>query len=118
MTITYKLFKRRKDGSIGPLFICQRLRIPLNEWLQAEDHPTKGYARRPGWHSGLSPIAPHLSEKNRVWAECEVEDGRWYPFPRPSHQGATWIISESLKVLRLLSSEEVEAIRLSHQQGA
>lgn len=56
----YKLFRRRGDGSLGPLFINKRQRIPLGEWLQAEDHPTKGYAHRPGWHCGVAPSAPHL----------------------------------------------------------
>ena len=63
----FKLFKLRKDGSIGPLFINKKQRIPLNKWLTAESHLTKGYAFRPGWHVLLSPNAPHLSKKNRVW---------------------------------------------------
>jgi len=93
----YKLFRKRKDGSIGPLFINRSMRIPLGEWLEAEDHPTKGYAHRPGWHCGAAPVAPHLSEKGRVWFEVEIED--YYDFPRPQHQGARWLIAQRMKVI-------------------
>ena len=48
--IAYKLLRIRKDGSIGPLFINQKQRVPIGEWLDAEDHPTSGFAHRPGWH--------------------------------------------------------------------
>ena len=54
----YKLFNKRRDGTIGPLFINRRQRIPLEIWIQAEDHPTKGYAHRPGWHVLEAPHAP------------------------------------------------------------
>ena len=72
--IAFKLFKQRKDGSIGPLFIGQKQRIPLGQWLQAQDIPTKGYAHRPGWHAGRGPNAPHLSERGRVWYKVEIKD--------------------------------------------
>lgn len=44
----YKLLRLRKDGTLGPLFINARMRIPVGKWLKAESHPTKGYALRPG----------------------------------------------------------------------
>ena len=44
-------------------------------WLDAEEHPTKGFAFRKGFHCTLKPIAPHLSTKNRCWVEVEIEDG-------------------------------------------
>jgi len=47
----YKLLKLRKDGSLGPLFINRKQKIPIGKWLTAECHPTKGYALRPGWHT-------------------------------------------------------------------
>ena len=119
----YKLFRLRKDGSLGPLFIGAKQRINLGEWMEAQDIPTQGYARRPGWHSGELPYAPHLSEKGRVWCECEVFDivrysramrevprYGWYPFKRPSNQGGEWIISGNLKVNRILSQSEVDSI--------
>ena len=52
MDKAYKLFIKRKDGTIGPLFIGRKQRIPMGVWLEAEDIPTKGYAHRPGWHVG------------------------------------------------------------------
>lgn len=39
--IAYKLFRLRKDGTIGPPFINAKLRIPIDEWLQAETHHRK-----------------------------------------------------------------------------
>jgi len=93
----YKLFKKRKDGSIGPLFINAKMRIPLNVWLDAEDHPTKGYAHRPGWHAGAEPNAPHLSEKGRVWYEVEIKD--FVTFKRPINQGGEWLIAQKIKVI-------------------
>ena len=114
--IVYKLFRQRKDGSLGPLFIGASQRIPLGEWLQAEDIPTKGYAHRPGWHAGFLPEAPHLTEAGRVWAECEIPVGGYYRFPRPAHQGGEWVIAEAIKVNRVLETEEVEEIRRSYAQ--
>jgi hypothetical protein len=107
----YKLFRQRKDGSLGPLFINPRLRVELGVWLPAEDHPTPGYARRPGWHAGLKPEAPHLTERGRVWAECEIPADKFYQFQRPKHQGGEWIIAEAIKVNRVLQPHEVEALR-------
>lgn len=107
----YKLFRLRKNGTLGPLFIDRKLQVPLNKWLEAKDVPTKGYAHRPGWHSGAEPKAPHLSEKDRVWCECEVKD--YYTFARPKHQGGEWIISNWLKVNKILTSKEVQELRTS-----
>jgi hypothetical protein len=50
MKIAYKLFRVRKDGTLGPLFINRPQRVPVGKALVAEDHPTKGFAFRPGWH--------------------------------------------------------------------
>ena len=61
--VVYKLLRIRKDGTLGPLFIDARLRVPLGVELRARDVPTKGFARRPGWHSAAAPVAPHLSER-------------------------------------------------------
>ena len=105
----YKLFRKRKDGTLGPLFINARQRVPVGEWLEAEDKPTKSYAHRPGWHSGVLPQADHLTERDRVWCEVEIDD--YYPFKRPAHQGGEWLISKMLKVVRELTTDEVLAIR-------
>jgi hypothetical protein len=103
----YKLFKQRKDGSLGPLFINARKRIQLGEWLPAEAHPTRGFAFRPGWHCTLRPEAPHLSSQRerRVWCEVEVEGTTKYQ--RPESQGGTWVLAEHMRVTRTLTPNEI-----------
>lgn len=96
----YKLVRKLKDGSLAPLFINQRLRLTFDEWLEAEDHPTKGFAHRPGWHCCFTQHAPHLSEKDRVWIEVEVED--FTKYDRPESQGGAWILANRMKVIREL----------------
>jgi hypothetical protein len=95
--IAYKLFRKRKDGTYGPLFINRKQRINAGEWLQAECHPTKGYAYRPGWHCCAEPLAPHLSKKNRVW--CKVMITQYTEHQRPESQGGLWYTADRLKVL-------------------
>ena len=95
--IAYKLIRKRKDGTLGPLFINRKQVIPFGEWLQAEAHRTKGYAFRPGWHTCAEPKAPHLTEKGRVWVSVEIED--YEPFQRPEHQGGLWYLAQRMKVL-------------------
>lgn len=97
----YKLFRVRKDGTLGPLFINARQVVPVGEWLTAEDHPTKGFAHRPGWHAALRPVAPHLRQGgNRVWARVELQGTRLYD--RPESQGGTWVLADRLRVLEVL----------------
>jgi len=96
----YKLLRQRKDGTLGPLFINRKQRIPIGEWLEAEDHPTKGYKHRPGWHVTAKPEAPHLTTKGRVWAEVQVKEVR--ELPRPASQGGMWYLADRMKVVRLI----------------
>lgn len=97
----YKLFRKRNDGSLGPLFINRRQRIPFGEWLPAEAHPTKGFAVRPGWHACLAPKAPHLrTGGDRVWCRVDLEDTRLYN--RPESQGGTWVLAGRLRVVEEL----------------
>ena len=104
-TVTaYKLLRLRRNGSLAPLFINARQIIPLNQWINAEDHPTKGYAHRPGWHAAPAPHAPHLgvggkTTSDRVW--CEVELKGWTSLPRPKAQGGSWYLAEQMKVIRV-----------------
>lgn len=114
MPTRYKLFRMRKDGTLGPLFISAKLRVPLNLWLQAEDHPTKGFAHRPGWHLTKKPFAPHLTEKNRVWCEVETKKEEEKVHNRPESQGGEWVLAESIKVLSILSKDDVNKIREDH----
>ena len=87
-----------KDGSLAPLFINKKSRIPIGEWLEAENHPTKGFSVRKGWHCTLTPVAPHLSEKGRVWVQVEVEDTELYN--RPESQGGMWVLAQRMKVIK------------------
>ena len=62
----FKLLKLRKNGTLGPLFINAKQIIPMGQEVQAEEHLTKGFKFRPGWHACQEPKAPHLSKKGRV----------------------------------------------------
>ena len=92
----YKLFTKRKDGSLGSLFINRKLKIPIEEWIWAEPHRTKGYAFRPGWHVCKTPNAPHLHNRDRVWRCVDVRDVNI--IPRPKSQGGEWWIAEWMRV--------------------
>lgn len=96
MTKAYKLFRVRKNGTIGPLFINRSMVIPIGKWLKAEDHPTSGFAHRVGWHATRTPDAPHMSIKDRVWYEVEVKNFK--EIERPKNQGGKWILAGWIKV--------------------
>lgn len=98
--IAYKLLRKRKDGTLGPLFINARQRIPLLKWLWAEDHPTRGFAHRPGWHCTMKPVAPHLSTEGRVWCKVEIKYATKYQ--RPESQGGTWVLAKRMRVLEVM----------------
>jgi hypothetical protein len=98
--IGYKLFRLRKDGSLGPLFINARQRIVPGVEYAAESHQTKGFAFRPGWHVCSAPVAPHLSKKGRVW--CRVQFSHRETLKRPESQGGTWYLGDTLTVLDIL----------------
>ena len=92
----YKLFKRKKDGNIYPLFVNANKPVAIGQWLDAEEGPqgkTEGkvksslgdLAYRPGWHAGDLPVATHIGGKSskeltapdyrpddHVWAEVEM----------------------------------------------
>lgn len=104
--IAYKLFRVRKDHSIGPLFINRSLRIWPQKKLRAEAHRTKGFKFRPGWHACSKPSAPHLSMKNRAWYIVELS-GKITEYQRPKSQGGKWFIAEYMKTLMPLSSVKV-----------
>jgi len=96
-TKAYKLFTLRRDGTLGPLFINRRQRIPYDTWLPALNYPTKGYKVRPGWHVTKTPLAPHLSKKGRVWRAVEITDFK--KLERPASQGGTWLLANWMRVL-------------------
>jgi len=104
--VGYKLFKIRKDGSLGPLFINASQRIEIGIEYPAEDRPRNGFAHRPGWHICHSPEgAPHIKQtgklgESRVWAK--VEFTLQEVVERPESQGGTWYLGSSMKVLEVL----------------
>lgn len=95
----YKLVRLRKNGTLGPLFINRRQILPIGEWLIAEDHPTSGYAHRPGWHVTKRKFAPHLSIKGRVWVLVEVKD--FEELIRPESQGGVWWLAKWMKIVEI-----------------
>ena len=95
--IAYKLFKVRKDGSLGSLFINRKRKLPTKEWLASEPFPTKGYTFRPMWHCTRNPVAPHLSLKGREWFKVEIED--YLIMERPKSQGGIWYLAKDIKIL-------------------
>ena len=106
--IAYKLFRKRKDGSYGPLFINRPLIIFPHIWFQAEAHRTKGYAFRPGWHCCSTPNAPHLSMKGRVWCEVDIQD--WEKMVRPAAQGGMWYLAKRLRMIGELWMQTSSAV--------
>jgi len=97
----YKLVRLLKDGSLSPLFINRRSRLSVGTWMDAEAHRTKGFAFRKGWHCTLTPNAPHLSSRGRVWVEVEVDDVELYN--RPESQGGTWVLAQRMRIVRLVA---------------
>jgi len=89
-----------KSGDITPLFINKSFRIPFNEWLEAESHPTKGFKVRPYWHCTSEPNAPHLSTKDRVWVKVEIQD--YEEFQRPNNQGGLWFLAKKIKFVEII----------------
>ena len=109
--IAYKLLTRRRDGSLGPLFINARQRIPVGVWLDAEDHPTRGFAHRPGWHCTREPYAPHLMMTpkhgpERVWCIVELQGVEEYS--RPKSQGGTWLLAKRMMVIEPIGKAKGE----------
>ena len=68
--------------------------------MEAECYPTKGFKVRPFWHCTSNPVAPHLSEKGRVWIKIEIED--FEEFQRPDNQGGLWYLAKRIKLINIL----------------
>jgi hypothetical protein len=95
--IAYKLFRIRKDNTIGSLFINKKEKLPINKWLEAKSYPTKGFTLRPYWHCTLNPIAPHLTMKDRKWFKVEINN--YIEMKRPLQQGGSWLLCKKIKIL-------------------
>jgi len=98
MKTAYKLFRKRKDGTYGPLFINRKQKLYKGGSYLAEEHPTKGFAFRPGWHCCAEPKAPHLSKEGRVWCEVIIND--YTEHKRPENQGGLWYTANQLTIVR------------------
>jgi len=98
--IGYKLFRLRKDGSLGPLFINRRQKLHVGGQYVAEEHPTNGFLFRPGWHICSKQDAPHLSKNGRVWAKVEFSD--YQEHQRPANQGGLWFTAKHMKIIEIL----------------
>lgn len=95
--IAYKLFRVLKSGEITPLFINKSKTLQSGTWIEAECHPTKGFAVRPFWHCSINPVAPHLSEKGRIWKKVQIRG--YIEYERPEHQGGTWFLAKEIKII-------------------
>jgi len=103
--LTYKLFRVRKDGAIGSLFINAQARYTTDVWMEARPFRKKGFQFRPGWHSMCEPKAPHLSIKGRAWYLVEID--QYSIEQRPASQGGEWYLSDRLRIVRPLNEQEL-----------
>ena len=137
--ICYKLFEMDTENNLYPLFIDKNTAYPIGEWIYAENHPTKGFAARPGLHCGEICSAPWLmsadgtykSQRSKYWKRvwCEVECNvtndytdevqllprkcfvdkipynGFYKF-RETGCNRIWIITDRIKIIRILTEEE------------
>ena len=100
--IAYKLFRLRKNGTLGSLFINKRAVLPIGQWMKAETHATRKFAVRTGWHCLAIPKAPHLSKRGRVWAKVDVMTSDLEVVRRPESQGGAWYLAQHMKILEVL----------------
>ena len=100
---TTKIFKVRKDGTLGPLFIGAKQRIDSKggEWLPFNEKLSrKGFGERPGWHAPTT-VAPQIKTKakgqERVVRDVALRN--WTVYPRPVSQGSEWYLAGEMMVL-------------------
>lgn len=98
----YKLFRELKNGGVTSLFINKSIQLPYNVWMDAKNHPTKGFAIRPGWHCTAQPHAPHLkmvlkSGEKRIWKKVVIQD--YEEIQRPENQGGLWYLAKKIMIL-------------------
>jgi hypothetical protein len=71
--------------------------LPTGKWLKGRSYPTPGFKVRPGWHATAKPLAPHLSERGRVWKQVLLRGVT--PVQRPEAQGGLWYLAKEMKIL-------------------
>ena len=96
----YKLVRLRKDGTLGPLFINRKARLPVGKWLKAKAVRSRWLTFRPGWHACQSPSAPHMVMTGRVWCKVLLRKARQEQ--RPPGQGGMWYVAKEMKVVRVM----------------
>ena len=107
---TTKLFKQRKDGTLGPLYIGSKQRIDSKggEWLPFDEKLSKkGFGERPGWHAPTKE-APHIKTdakgQDRVVRDVALRN--WTMFPRPASQGSEWFLAGEMMVLPVKAAKK------------
>ena len=95
--IAYKLFKVRKDGSLGSLFINPAARLKKGIWLRSKTYPTDGFKVRHGWHCLGKPSAPHLSNRGRKWFKIKIK--QYSKLKRPKNHGSMWFLARKMKII-------------------
>jgi len=95
--IVYKLFRERKDGTLGSIFINRKAKLTKNKWIKSKKHPTEGFKVRNGWHTVKSPVAPHLSERDRHWYKVKIRN--FESLQKPKYQGGMWYLAKEMKIL-------------------
>lgn len=93
----WKLFTLHKDGTIGPLFVNRKQRVPIGRWVKAEAHNPGHLKFRPGWHCARRKHAPHLVETGRVWRQVKIRG--YVEHKKPKCQGGLWFVAQWLYVL-------------------
>lgn len=106
-TTAFKLMRKRKDGSLGPLFVERnRVFVPGTVlFAHTIARLPQGLRYRPGFHCCSKPEAPHLklrlkSGEERVW--CEVLLADYVEHPRPTCFGGMWLIGQVMEIIRIL----------------
>jgi hypothetical protein len=107
--VGYKLFRVRRDGSLGSLFINRRARLVVGGEYISGVHPTKGFAVRPGWHITAAPRVPHLSTKGRMWFRVAFR-GNVVEHVRPVSQGGLWYTAKYIKILNPVRTHQGEPL--------
>lgn len=108
VTRAYKLLRKRKNGTLGSLFVDRRTVLVTGQWYEAVNHQPRSLKERPGWHCLLRPCAPHLSSRDRVWCEVMVRDVA--VLSRPASQGGAWLLAREMRIERELSQADVDSL--------
>lgn len=97
----FKIFRVRRDGTLGPLFIGRDIVIKPGVWIKAKAIRTEGFKFRPGWHACPTQNAPHLTLKGRVWAKVELRGVKLHH--KPANQGGLWYTAKQLRLVEVLN---------------